>query len=387
MSRAAHAYSIDEIKAMLDARALDVAERYAPRVAGAYLAESEYWTLNPGRADNSVGSFVIHVGGSKVGRWNDFAMSGREGNGDLLDLIALSLSCSLSDAIREARQFLGLLADSPEDQARRRAATHEQKRRRAQARAVDAERAQAKARAAKGLWLAAQAQLRGTPADHYLRQARAIELDAVGRQPRALRFAPALAYTHTDPATGEIIKGTWPAMVALITNLRGHDLAVHRTWLAYDGQRGRWDKAPVPAAKKVLGDYRGGAIHISRGANDGPRGGRAPALRDCAPGTHVYLTEGIEDALSVLMVLPDARVLAAISLSNLAGVELPPNVSRVTLVADQDEGAQAQRALQVAIDTHARAGREVRLWQNRMGGKDLNDALRAARANENERAG
>jgi hypothetical protein len=379
-------YSVAEISQMLADRAQDVAETYAPRASGAYVDGSQYWTLNPGRADNSVGSFVIEISGPRAGKWRDFAMSGQGAHGDLLDLIRLSLNCTMVEALREARQYLGLMSDSPEDIRRRKDAAELAKRRREEARAEQAEAALRKSRNAKGLWLAAQQGLRGTPVDHYLREARRINLEGLGRQPGALRYAPALRYQHIDPSTGEIFEGSYPALVALVTDLRGNDLAVHRTWLAYDGARGRWDKAPVPKAKKVYGDYRGGAIHLSRGADTGPRGGRGPALRDCAPGTHVFIAEGIEDALSVLMVLPDVRVLAAISLSNLASVELPANVSRVTLVADQDEGAQAQRALQVAIDSHARAGREVRLWKNRHGGKDLNDALRAAQAAHEEGA-
>lgn len=380
-------YTIDEIKAMLVDRAQDVAESYAPRGPGAYVSGHEYWTLNPGRADRRVGSFVIYLSGPKAGRWCDFAMSGREGSGDLIDLIALSLHCDLAEALREARRFLGLVHERPEDIRRRKAAAERRAAQQAEARARAAEEKAETARRAKGLWLAAQPRLRGTPVDHYLRDARGIDMCALGRQPAALRYHPALRYRHIDQTTGEVFEGTWPALLAVINDLAGNALGVHRTWLAYDGARGRWDKAPVPKAKKVWGDYAGAAIHISRGTVDlGPRGGRPPSLRACSPGTHVFVTEGIEDALSVCMLLPHVRVLAAISLSNLAGLALPANVARVTLVADQDENDSAREALARAVEAHARAGREVRLWQNRHGGKDLNDALRAA-LDEQKRAG
>lgn len=380
-------YSIDEIKAMLTDRAAEVAETYAPRGPGAYVQGHEYWTLNPGRADNTVGSFVIWISGPRAGRWCDFAMGGREGHGDLLDLICLSLACDLAEALREARRFLGLMHERPEDIALRKAAAERRARAREEARAADAEMRQRKARAAKALWLSAQPRLRGTPVDHYLRHARGIDLDAIGRQPAALRYHQALRYTHTDPKTGEIVEGTWPALVSIIQDLRGNAVAVHRTWIAFDGARGAWVKAPVPAAKKVLGDYRQGAIHISRGTiGQGPRGGRPPPLKDAAPGTHVYLAEGIEDALSVVQLLPHVRVLAAVSLSNLGAVALPAGVTRVTLVADRDEGEQAQAALERAVAAHALAGREVRLWQPPAGFKDLNAALLATAARQ-ERAG
>ena len=80
--------------------------------------------------------------------------------------------------------------------------------------------------------------------------------------------------------------------------------------------------------------------------------------------------------MSCVQVLPEARVLAAISLSNF-GIVLPPAITEVTLIADQDEGVEQQEALKRAIEAHAAAGRRVRVWKNSEGGKDLNDALRA----------
>jgi len=71
-------------------------------------------------------------------------------------------------------------------------------------------------------------------------------------------------------------------------------------------------------------------------------------------------------------------VLAGISLGNLAALELPRNVASVTLVADRDENEQARAALERAVAVHRKAGRTVTVWQNRHGGKDLNDALRGA---------
>ena len=55
--------------------------------------------------------------------------------------------------------------------------------------------------------------------------------------------------------------GIWPCMVALVT--QGADdtpLAIHRTFLARDGQ----GKAPVEPAKMMLGPCRGGAVRLAR---------------------------------------------------------------------------------------------------------------------------
>jgi hypothetical protein len=366
-------YSLEEIKDMLLARRDQVVARYAPSAPGSYTDKGAYFTLNPGRADRSVGSFVIWLDGPKAGRWCDFAMSGKEAHGDLLDLICLNLGCDLKDGLREARAFLGLEHLSPEDLARQKQAAERARRLRMDARAKEAEAREKKRGMAMRLWLEAKVEIRGTPVALYLSGERGIDLDALPRTPHAIRFHPQCYYKHIDRETGEVIEGRWPAMVTLIAGPDGKALACHRTYLEfYDG---RWRKARVPEAKKVLGDYKGGAIRLWRGL--GPRGGAGRRLSELEPGAHVWIAEGIEDALSCALVLPEATVLSAISLSNMGGLWLPETVAEVTLVADQDEGEQAKAALHAAIAAHAAQGRTVRLWQNADGGKDLNDALRA----------
>lgn len=372
-------YSIDQIKDMLLARIDQVVHHYAPPAPGSYTDKGAYFTLNPGRADNSVGSFVVYMTGAKAGRWCDFAMSGREGRGDILDLIALNLGCSTADAMREARQFLGLDYLSPEDTRRHREAAERSKRLRAEAAAKDRVKADKRRDMAVRLWLEGRT-IAGSPAAAYL-AGRAIELDALPRTPHALRFHPNVFYKHIDPETGEVIEGRWPAMLAIACDRSGRAVACHRTYLElYDGA---WRKARVPEQKKVLGTYKGAAIRLWSGL--GPRGGKQ-RLSELKPGAHVYIAEGIEDALSAAVLIPDAVILAAISLSNMAGLWLPDAVSEVTLIADRDPGDQAQAALKAAIAAHAAAGRRVRVWQNADGGKDLNDALRARTIEQNKGA-
>lgn len=357
---------------MLLDRIDQVVDRYAPPAPGSYRLGGRYFTLNPGRADRNVGSFWVQISGPYAGNWVDKATGQR---GDILDLIALTLNCSLSDALTEARAFLGLQTASPEDVARRRAAADAAARRRKQAEADEKEKAAKRRGAAQRLFLSAQERLRGTPVHFYLRDRRGIDLARLPRQPGAIRYHPNCRYHDVDPETGEIIEGHWPAMVAAITDVRGNFAGVHRTWLAIDRADGIWNKAPLRCPKKVLGDYGGAAINIWRGI--GPRGGKPASLPQCPPGSRVYIAEGIEDALSVALLLPEERALAAISLSNLGAVHLPQNVAEVTLVADRDDHPEARAMLMRAAGMHQQAGRTVRLWQNPLGGKDLNDALRA----------
>jgi hypothetical protein len=356
--------SIDQIKDALLAQIDQVVHHYAPPAPGSYTKAGQYFTLNPGRYDRSVGSFVVQMDGAKAGKWQDFATGA---HGDLIDLIGLGLNLTPAQAIAEARSFLGLETESPDQRrAREAAAKAAAERRAAQAREARA-KADRMAKAAQGLWLSAQEGLRGTPVADYL-AARGLDLAGLGRQPRALRFHPETLYfaEQVDPETGEVTtrRVKLPAMVAAITDGKGNHIATHRTYLAR-GADGVWRKAALPDAKKVLGDYRGGCIRLSSG--HGPRGGKGAPLNDCPPGTRVYIAEGIETGLSALMMRPDIRVLAAISLSNMGAVELPANVAEVVLIADADTHPQAQAALQTAVQAHADAGRVVRV---RHGGVD-----------------
>lgn len=379
MAQARQTYSIEEIKDMMIARMGDVAHHYAPPASGSYTDKHLYFTLNPGRADRTVGSFCIHISGPKAGHWCDFATDPK--GGDVFDLIGLSLGLTaMVEQLREARAFLGLRTDSPEERRQREVALAISRARRKEAEADAAREADKRSRRAQAIWLSAEPHLRGTPVDAYLR-GRGIDLAPAQHQPRALRYLARCHYHFEDQTTGEVVQFDAPAMVAAMTNLQGKTVAVHRTWLQI-GPDGQWCKLRVPhpsepgaflPAKKVYGWEAGCAIRLSSGA--GPKGGKGAALNHCPPGTRVYIAEGIETALSARVLRPDARVLAAYSLSNMGAVALPANVAEVVLITDHDTHDQARAALQAAIDAHAARGRLVREWRSDVAGEDLNDAL------------
>lgn len=382
-----HTHSIDAIKQMLIDRIEDVVHQFAPPAPGSYRKGELYFTLNPGRADRSVGSFVVHMHGPRAGQWHDYALSGREAHGDLIDLIGLPAGLNAPQAIAEARRWLGLEVDTPEARRAREQAAARAKARRAEEERLKRQRAEAGRKRAKGLWLSGAEGIAGTPVEAYLR-GRGIDLRALGRQPRAIRFHPEVTYLHEsskcDPETGEVIlddqgrplmvreQMKLPAMLSAIVNGAGDIVACHRTYLAQRPD-GSWGKAGIPDAKKVLGDYRGGCVRLSNGVAEG--GGRGKPLNQCPPGSRVYVAEGIETALSAVVLRPEARVVAAVSLQGMARVELPATVAEVVLIADHDTHPQAQAAFQAAIEAHAKAGRLVRVWRSPEAGEDLNDAL------------
>ncbi|WP_245185933.1 DUF7146 domain-containing protein [Falsiroseomonas frigidaquae] len=294
-------------------------------------------------------SLAVRIHGERRGVWCDFASGQR---GDALDLVAASrFGGDKREALRWARGWLGLGAGSVAPAIMPAAPAPKDRR-------PDAE-AEARRRAALALFLAAQPSIAGTPVDHYLR-GRGIALAELGRQPRALRFHPAVW-------CGEAGRDL-PAMLAAITDGGGVHLSTHRTWLARDAA-GHWRKASLETAKRALGGFAGGFIPLQRGASAKP-------MREAPEGETVAAAEGIETALSVALACPDLRVIAAVSVSNFARIILPPRVRTLILCADNDEGAQARDAVTRAVAQHQAEGRIVRIARSPVG-SDFNDLLNA----------
>jgi hypothetical protein len=137
----------------------------------------------------------------------------------------------------------------------------------------------------------------------------------------------------------------------------GERIAIHRTYLTPDGS----GKADVPKPRMMLGSVAGGAVRLG------------------AVGEHgvVGLGEGIETCLSVMQVCPELPVWAALSSGNMEQVVLPPEVTRVVIIADHDgEGVGLEAAERAAARFHAE-GRRVWIAHPPDAGDDFNDLLQA----------
>jgi len=339
---------IERIVEMLAARAHDLCVQLLP----AGIKEGPEYRVGsvagePGR------SMAVHLEGSRAGVWKDF--SSIEDRGDALDLVAKVLFAGdKGEAIKWSRGWLGIDGTNYE-QLR-------QTRRAVEARRAEEpdDRSRKNKAAAFAIYLSAQESILDTPVEYYL-AGRAIDLAHLGRQPRALRYHPALWNRETDRKH--------PAMVAAISNHEGDLVAIHRTWLQQD-EAGRWIKlVGVLDQKMTLGRFAGGAIRLWRGAS-------RKSLKDAPDDETVILTEGIEDGLTLAMACPEYRILAAVSLANMGGLVLPRSIGTVILAADNDYGnPQAEEALDRAVRHFASEGRQVRIARSPVG-KDMNDLLR-----------
>lgn len=317
-------------------------ESLAPELFPAGKRHGAEWRVGSlaGEPGQSLG---VHLRGNKAGVWADF--QGGE-KGDALDLVAAArFGGNLSEALRWARLWLGLDSGAlPEGRAP----------------AAPVKRADPEAddeghrQKAAALWHGGRP-LAGSPGAAYL-EGRGIGLAALGRAPGALRFRP-------DAWCAER-RVNAPAMVAAVTK-GGRIVACHRTFLA-PGPAGRWGKAPIRAAKKVLGPMRGGLIPLHRGESGRP-------FREATSGETLAITEGIEDALTVALHMPEWRVAAAVSLGNMASLDLPEALDDLVLVFDRDgDNPEAERGRARAVDRLLREGRSVREVRPPEGFKDFN---------------
>jgi phage/plasmid primase-like uncharacterized protein len=137
-------------------------------------------------------------------------------------------------------------------------------------------------------------------------------------------------------------------MVAAVRNGGGTLTAIHRTYLAPDGN----GKGELNPQKAALGPIGGGAVAL------------APV------GEILAIGEGIETLLSVQQATGIAS-LAVLGASNLASVQLPACVREVIIAADADEAGEAG-ALRAA-KRFMREGRHVRVASPARRGADFND--------------
>jgi hypothetical protein len=182
-------------------------------------------------------------------------------------------------------------------------------------------------RRALTIWLGAKPVERGDIVWRYLAD-RGIDLGRLPHVPSALRCHPGLWNGETQRA--------WPAMVAMVAmvgDAAGENVAVHRTWLqernyAFE-DRPMVGKAPLVDAKLSLGSFRGGYIRLWRG-----EGGRP--WSSVKPGETLLLSEGIEDLLSYLQYKPQWRAACAVSLSFMMAMDLPPEFTELRILGQRD---------------------------------------------------
>ena len=268
-----------------------------------------YWLV--GDVQNTPGrSLYVRLSGPEsgngaAGKWTD-AATGQ--HGDLLDVIRES--CRLvdfKDVVAEAYAFLSL----PHPEAR---ADH--------ARSRASKTAVRSPEAARRLFSMTQP-IRRTIVEAYLRERGITALHGTG----ALRFHPRCNYRPDDHSPTE----TWPAMIAVVTDLAGHLTGAHRTWLDPDGfSEATLGKAPIKTPRRALGDLLGHAVRFGWA------------------GEVMAAGEGVETMLSLRCALPDMPMVAALSAAHLSAIQLPDTLRRLYIARDDDSAGDGATATLIA---------------------------------------
>ena len=358
---------VDEVRERMNSRAAEFARMLLPngRKSG------HFWETSNVR-DEKTGSYSlkVNISGTKQGSWNDFGLArGQPGaGGDILSLyIEREWKGDFAKGFPEAKRLVGVDRMSEADFATSRA---ESDKRRQEAEIAEAEEREAKRSSAQRLWNGS-ARIAGpdgrTPAFSYL-AGRGIDLAQLGKVPGSLRYHPAAWCTEVAERDGRD-RAKIPTMVACVMGLDGGLRGVHRTYLDVSaGKAGPVRKAALNDAKLTLGPSIGGHIPLWKGDHRHP-------LRNIPAGTDVYMSEGIEDGLSIAFVRPQLRVIAGVSLSKMGSVELPEQIGALVIIGQNDMKPEPIEALERAIAEHQARGRTVRTIFPPQQFKDFNDML------------
>ncbi len=259
--------------------------------------QGRYWQVGdvtgaPGR------SLFVRLGGPSggkggAGKWSD-AATGE--HGDLLDIIRER--CGLADfhdTADEARRFLSLPRWEPEPRSRTVAEPT------------------GSPQSARRLF-AMSRPITGTIVEAYLSH-RCI---TAFQETQSLRFHPQCYYRPDGHSPTQ----TWPAMIAAVTDLKGHITGAHRTWLDPSGT----NKAPIDTPRRSMGHILGHGVRFGRTKDVMAAG------------------EGIETTLSLRCAFPTLPMIAATSAAQLAAILFRSSLRRLYIARDDDAAGHAATA-------------------------------------------
>lgn len=321
-------------------------------------AGSSWSAYPPHRESDNPNGFAVYLSGPKAGGWIDFVTQDK---GDIFQLIGLVHGHSdFVSSLRWAEDRYGLSARLSDEERRRLSARAEVQA--ARASKAEAEEAARKMRRACHAFSMALPEIEGTPVERYWR-GRGIDIRELKHlERRWVRFHPNAPYPFVEGYP------LYPAQYWAFVDGAGVMRALHATYLAPGGA----GKADVPKAKVMFGPMKGSMLRVAMGCT-----GLDPEAAVAAGAARpLWITEGIEDALSVAILNPEARVWAAGSLSNY--LEIPDHAcaSGFILVRDNDWGkAQPAQVFERALRRLKGFGKPVDVMRS-PAGKDFNDYLK-----------
>lgn len=360
---------IQEIVWRLEERLEEVVREFWPS------AVKEGDTLYPCPGKTDLGSFQVFLesrGKRERGRWVRYSQN-RGGN--VLNLIAYALSgeidhkpASYAPAILWAKQWLGI--EQPETPAERRKREERQEKGRLK-REHDALRDHEKMlRHIADIRKAGELVDRFDQANPVVRYLtgepkmvagrnvgnRGLDLD-IPHWCAPIRFASALRHWKA--------RVTGPAMVADVVK-EGRLVAVHCTWLDPAGV-GKAKNLPKAASSRLMrGDVEGGFVPISLGATGLPLSAAVAA----GLSSPLIIGEGIDTSIAIACAIEEARVVAALSQSNIGNLGwlvASPGVSSTTIAQENDVKPAALRERDRVMAELEATGKPIHAMRSHVG--------------------
>lgn len=312
----------------------------------------------------------VPLTGNNRGRWKCFRGTAGPAKHDLLGLIAYVNRTDNAGAFAFARDFLGLKAMSQGDMRQMQVKANAA----AKKRAEDGERQRLeKIKQAAILFrknthpLYAGAQ--GSDFYYWYFRRRAIDLNDIERlNPQSMRYSRSTEYWKGAVWENRRKTKDGPLFPAIHSALRGPTgvvTACHVTFLDPVDPV----KAPVTVPKLVRGDATGSVIELSMGRENVP-------FWEAAKSSGVIVCEGIETGLSLAIAVPEARVWAGGSITNMGNVPVHLDCVRQIIVArDNNFGnKQAENQLEQSIAKMEMAGKPIAVMASHVG-DDFNDLM------------
>ena len=175
-----------------------------------------------------------------------------------------------------------------------------------------------------------------------------------------IRLHQELEYWNPGEDEKPVCLGKFPAILAVVRDVNGRGVGLHRTYLQHDGTgklnlpdpENPWDEDPLPAKKLLAfeaGVTRGAAIRLGQSDKLG------------SPRT-LHVAEGIETTLAVMLV-KGGDAWATVSAGGMAALEVPAWATEVVIWADKDVSKAGQNAADALAERLRAAGThtEIRL--------------------------
>jgi hypothetical protein len=196
---------------------------------------------------------------------------------------------------------------------------------------------------ARDIWATSWPWHTGTIIETYL-ASRLILIDP----PSSIRLQGALGPYGMHSAA----RGCRPQMVAAVQDVNRRLVAVSRTFLAIDGSC----KASVDPQRLFVGTTKGAACRLAL----------------WRPGDWLLVSEGVETGLSLLQATQHPTW-AALSAEGIRFLQLPREIDRVLVGADNDQNGVGIRLAEEAVKRFRQEGRKAEIFPPPEVGKDWND--------------